>query len=75
MAPFIFPPFQIQYWCRADNVRWNRDIGFPLDVPIWKGSGSRWSLDQAIDWAWFVRPPRGAARILDARGVVVWEAL
>ena len=71
MAPLLFfPPFQIQYWCRADNVR----IGFPLDVPIWKGKGSRWSLDQAIDWAWFVKPPRGAARVLDAHGVVVWEA-
>jgi hypothetical protein len=56
------PPFVVQYLC-------------PRQSPYWQGNKRVATFQQAVGWAQAMRPngPLGKARVVDARGVVVFQ--
>jgi hypothetical protein len=56
------PPFVVQYLC-------------PRQSPYWQGGKMVPNFWAAVEWAKALRPngPLGRARVVDARGVVVFQ--
>ena len=53
--------FWVEYYC-------------PRQGPFWqRGKNPLPQLEQAIQFAMFLKPPAGSARVLDPTGNVVWE--
>lgn len=55
-------PFRVQYYCPRQGQYWQDKKGAPLPT-----------LRAAVTLALVIKPPRGAARVLDATGAAVFE--
>lgn len=55
-------PYRVEYFC-------------PRQSPYWQGSGIYYNLGIACGWARAMKPrgPQAAARVVDARGAVVYQ--